>query len=178
MKDENQANVEKLTILQAIFKSLAEQVDTKSETSLRHKVDEYFAELQEQTGARTFDLKINDELVGTYTRRKNKEKRERAENHLNINNRVSLEKWLAGVTDVELREYALDTLDDFARYKWQHDGELPYGCTVETIIIPGEAESYTGVLKVDPQLVAGALKGHLPDTVIGLLEGGNDERDY
>lgn len=172
---EENNDVEKLVIAQALYKSIGAQVDTKSSTNLRARVDNYYKNLQMRTGARTFDLKMNDVLVGTYTRRKVKEKREKHEQHLNVDNEVQLKKWLAGVTNEELREYALDTLHDFARYKYEHDGEIPYGCTVETIIIPGEPEKYTGVLKVDPQLVGQALSSQLPESIRGLLESAGED---
>lgn len=169
------SDLDNLIVAQALYKELGKAVSTSTPGNLRSRVDDFFASEHERTGARTFDLKLNDELVGTYTRRKANKKRAKTENYLNIVNVAQLKAWLVDVTDIELREYVIDRLDDFARYKWEHDGEIPYGCTVETIDIDETPETYTGMMKIDTKAVADAMRQQLPPVILGLLEGGNDE---
>ena len=58
--------IAKLVVAQAVYKLSAEQVSTKEPGNLRSRVDEYYRGLFEATGAKSFEVRIGGEKVGTY----------------------------------------------------------------------------------------------------------------
>ena len=164
---------EKLAFAQALFKAVSELVSTKNPDSLRAEVDRQFLEQYEQTGAKSFDLSINGENVGTYSLRFSKERPQESRTELEIYDYEQLAKWFNEKTDEELRYYVALNLGDYARYAFDMEGELPDGCRPREIITAAiPKQCIGGVLKVDGGKVAQAMKGQLGQSVAGLLSGG------
>lgn len=170
--------IERLAVAQALYKTCGELVDTKNPDSLRSQVDAEFLEQYENTGAKSFAVKIGNDEVGTYSLRFSKPTAERHEYYFNVYDYVLLNKWFADVTNEELREFIYENLREFAEWKWKKDGEVAYGCNIEEMVIPETPkEVQGGTLKVDPWKVAAALKTGLPVAFNNLLEGGENDED-
>lgn len=155
-----------VAIAQAVYKTVAEYVSTKSDDNLRAEFDCAIAELYDSTGAKSFDMKIGNATVGTVSVRKSKEHEECS---LSVTDQAAFEKWLLktglGHTEIVYSE------DDVIRY-FTNTGEMPEGANIDLMRIP---EQITGTtLRVDTNKVADALAGELPQAVSNLLTGGNN----
>lgn len=151
---------ERLLIAQAIYKAVASEVKT-GEDNLRGRVDAEYLDLYEKTGAKSFDMRLNGEKVGTYSVRVTEPK---VRDELAVVNYQALCNWA---------EENGCMMPDMAAIQrcFEETGEVPDGCVVERIETEGRA---TPSLRVDAQKVADVMGAQLPDAVRGLLEGGEN----
>ena len=175
---------EKLAIAQAIYKAVADQVATKDPYNLRGECDEYMRQRYEESGEKlTKRIVINGCEVGTLFTNESKPVASSVETTIVVEDIDALGEWatshVADEFDRFLDEIKDETMERFARWYAARTGELPEGCTLETVVIPARPRSYCGtVLKVDERAVANALEGQLPAYVANLLEGETeDEHD-
>ena len=168
------SDIEKLAFAQALYNSVGKLVSTKDGDSLRAAVDAEFKERYEQTGAKSYDVQINGQDVGTYSLRFSKEKPQESHTVRRVNDYEQLAKWFNDKTDEEIRYYVALNLGDYANYCFRYDGELPDGCEPQEIITAAIPKQIIGgLLKVDGAKVANAMKGQLGKSVFGLLGGGD-----
>lgn len=171
MDERRLTDVERLAIAQALYKKIAELVDTKDPDSLRSAVDRGYKELYEQTGAKSFEVKLNGQSVGNYSVRISKKKPSATSKRFMVKDYEKLAKWFVGLDVDTVKDYAAQDLEKFALWHTEATGELPDGCKiVETITTVG-GEYMGGTLKVDPQEVINAMGEQLPPSIAGLLEG-------
>lgn len=166
-------DIERLTLAQALYKMAGELVDTKNPDSLRSMVDESFLRLYEETGSRTFDVKLNGEVVGTYSLRFSKPKESEARYSFEVDDYEALAKWYEGVPVETILHYVALDLNQFAEWYLADTGELPEGCVMEKVVTPAIGKTYQGgTLKIDVEKVKEAVSGFLPSRyVFGLLGG-------
>lgn len=165
-------DTEKLAFAQALYNSVGKLVSTKDPDSLRAAVDDHYREMYETTGAKSYDVTLNGEDVGTYSLRFSKEKPQETRTELEIFDYEQLAKWFNDKTDDEIRYYVALNLGDYARYCFEMEGEVPEGCRPREIVTAAvPKQCIGGVLKVDGQKVADAMRGQLGQSVAGLLEG-------
>ena len=169
-------DVERLAFAQALFKMAAKLVDTKDPDSLRAKVDRGYKELYEQTGSKSFDVMLNGQQVGTYSIRFSKPKQEEKRYSFEVVDYEKLARYFTSeITDAECRDFASSFLAMFAEYVFNASGEILDGCDVIPIITPATEKQYIGgVLKIDSEQVQEAVRDVLPQTVVGLLGGGDE----
>lgn len=170
---ENLTDIERLTLAQALYKMAGELVDTKNPDSLRSAVDEGFLRLYEETGSKSFDVKLNGEVVGTYSLRFSKPKESEARNSFEVSDYEALAKWFDGVPVETILHYAALDLTQFAEWYFTHTGELPEGCELVKVVTPAIGKEYQGgTLKIDVEKVKSAANSLLPSRyVFGLLGG-------
>ena len=154
--------IEQLAIAQALYKSVAAYVKTNDPDNLRGQVDAEYRRLFVETGAKSFEVRIDGVKVGTYSFA---EKKSRVSRHL---------CWDEDYFD-EIMEWAIEndcvSLDESKVFDHIDDtGELPPHCGVDEYCYPTE---YTPSFKVDVEAVKEALGTGLPAAVHGLLEGGD-----
>lgn len=152
--------VEQLAVAQAVYKLAAEKVNTKEPGNLRSEVDMYYREMFEQTGAKSFEIRIGKEKVGTYSVLVTKpETRVR----LKVTDARALMAWCEA-------NDALRVEPDMQRVEsiFGETGELPDGCEVEATSAPG-GEYAKSSLRIDPEKVNNALGGA---DVLPMLMGG------
>lgn len=152
-----QVDIERFALEQALYKYLAERVSTKDPDSDRAMVDEHFLKLYEQTGAKSFEIRIDGQKVGTYSVRVKKGARELK---------------VAPIDERLYREWAIDhgyvTVDEKAMIAhFEATGEEPDGAEIVTIATPEHVAG--GTVKVDEEAVAQAFGEKLPARVAGLL---------
>ena len=165
-------DIEKLAFVQALYKGVSELVSTKDPDSLRSEVDRQFLEQYEQTGAKSFDVKINGHDVGIYSLKFSKEKPQETKTILTVKDYEQLARWFNDKTDEEIRYYVALNLWDFANYCFTFDGEVPDGCEVQEVITAAVPKQVIGgMLKVDGSKVCEAMRGQLGASVAGLLGG-------
>lgn len=162
---------ERLAIAQALYKVCGELVDTKNPDSLRGECDRFYKLQYEQTGSKSFDVKIHDDVVGTYSIRFSKEEPQEVRQQLTIKDYVALAKWFDSLPDDEVKHYVSKDLQPFAEYWLAETGEMPEGCSMDEIVILAKPKQYIGgVLKIDPTRVKDAVGNALPQGIAGLLE--------
>lgn len=151
--------VEQLAVAQAVYKTVASIVSTKDADSLRAQCDEDTIANYMSTGAKSYDVRVLGEKVGTYSVRVNKAKKVST---IAVEDAAAYYDWCA--------EMGYLVTDDKRAQQWfEQTGELPDGCTV---IVDEQPERVAGTtLKVDERKVAAAMGGELPTAVRGLLEG-------
>lgn len=169
-------DTEMLAFAQAVYKSVSELVSTKNPDSLRSAVDGYYYKLFRETGAKSFNVTINGEDVGTYSLKFSKEQPQQTRTELEIYDFEELAKWFNDKTDEEIRYYVALNLGDFARYCFNVEGEIPQGCRPKEIITASVPKHCIGgSLKVDSRKVAQAMRGQLGRSVAGLLGGATND---
>lgn len=166
---------ERLALAQTFYKMAGALVDTKSPDSLRSTVDAEYKALYEQTGSKSFDVKLNGEVVGTYSIRFSKPKESETRLSFEVHDYIKLAKWFDTVPSNIITDYISTDLAQFAEWYFMHMGEMPDGCDIDKIITPATDKEYIGgVLKVDTEKVIDAAKGLLPASVVGLLGDGHE----
>ena len=163
-------NTEQLAIAQALYNHLGKMVSTKDPDNLRGEADAHYKALFEETGAKSFDVRINGEKVGTYTVKVSKPTPAITRKDFTITDKDKLLCW-AATQDTELvYDYVSERLEDFALWYSTLTGEAPKGCEWVATIEPGKEPEYMGgVLKVDADAVANVTRS-LNIGVAGLLE--------
>lgn len=174
------SKIEKLAVAQAIYKVVAAQVSTKDKGNLRGQVDAEMLADYEANGNRTRDVRVNGQIVGTLSVKKSKPKPAIAAevvSHAAVEDLDRFNDWLWRSEPDKLIDYIFANADDFAAWWLDLTGELPDGCEIVHITVPGEPavpEQVTGTtLKVDEYKVADALKGELTGAVAALLTEGD-----
>jgi len=165
--------MEQLAIKQALFKVLAADVDTKDPDSLRGYVSADIIGRYEQTGAKSYDLRIGGMKVGTMSVTVSKETDERTERRFEVTDDAKLDAWVRGDDAQQFWDaYITSHRAEFARWYFECMGELPDGCEMVEETIPAQPERVKGTtMRVDPKKVAKALGSELPGAVAGLLGG-------
>lgn len=165
-------NQEQLAIAQAMYKHFAALVSTKDPDSLRAAVDDEMRQLYEQTGAKSFDVKLCGEKVGTYSLTIAKDKPESTETRLQVNDGNALMQWCIS------EGFAAPDMDAILQH-FDKCGEVPDGCEAVTVTIPADPGGHVArtTLKVDEVKVAEvAMENNLTafvDPIAGRLTDGN-----
>ena len=153
---------------QAIYSELGKRLKTNDPLNARGELDAHFAALRESSGARSFDLTVNGEEVGTYTFSKSKEK---TVPQLDITDMHAFYSWcdengLLQLPKAEtVRQWITET------------GELPDGAVVAEVTEGGQTAK-RGTMRVDFDKVRHAVGGDFAPAIEGIndmamLEGSN-----
>ena len=168
-------DIERLTLAQALYSELGKIVSTKDPESLRSQIDEQYRELYESTGSKSYDVKLNDNIVGTYSIRFTKPKESESRDVFEVRDYEALAKWFEGIDASILAKFVAHDLAQFAEWYFAETGEKPEGCELVTVVTPAVEKRYIGgALKVDSQSVLEAMNDALPYYVAGLLDGNNE----
>ena len=152
--------IEKLAIAQAIYKKIAAIVSTKDADSLRAQCDADMRTNYENTGAKSYDVVINDKKVGTYSVKTSKPRQDVIFDIENMN------KYIGWCID----NNCINADDKQAMRIFESTGEVPDGVKIRTVERPG---GYAGTtLKIDENDVIDALGDALQENAVKLLEGG------
>lgn len=160
--DEIAKRIEQLAVAQAVYKLAAAQVSTREPGNLRSEVDEHYHGLYLETGAKSFDVSIAGQKVGTYSVKLTKPKEDTV---MTVVDRDAFEAWCREngcVREVFDEERAFGT--------FLSTGELPGGCHVTKVTSTG-GEFSGGTLHIDPEKVNAALGGA---EVMPMLMGGDE----
>lgn len=170
----DKTEIERLAFAQALYQRLGELVSTKDPDSLRAAADEFYKDLYETTGAKSFEVSIDGQKVGTYSVRVSKPKPAETKERLIVDDAGTFSVWIEHETNAEvLQMFAQSRLEEFANWLFETTGEIPYGCFVEQTVSLAQPARYSGgALKVDPLSVLDAMQGKLGTAVKGILGGG------
>lgn len=152
--------IEQLAVAQAVYKLAAAKVSTREPGNLRSEVDDHFREAFESTGAKSFDVRIGGEKVGTYSIKTTEGKRSIG---LETHDPAAYRAWC------EANGFVKTVIDeDAAAANFEETGEVPDGCSIAYFDTPEGA--YAGsALRVDPAMVNRAIGGA---NVMPMLMGG------
>ena len=162
-------DAEKLAVWQALYQIAGKAVSTRSRDNLRASCADGLRELYDATGAKSVDVRVNGEKVGTMSLRIAKAE-ERME--LICQDEDAFITWLCG----EGRDYLTEAMRDGMGRKVlgyaRRDGVVPDGCQSVRDSIP---ETIIGTtLRVDPEKVWRAGGAQLGEYVRGALESGGE----
>ena len=114
--------IEQLAVAQAVYKLSAEQVSTKEPGNLRAEVDAHYREMFEKTGAKSFEVRIGREKVGTYSIKTTEGKRSIG---LETHDPAAYRAWC------EANGFVKTVIDeDAAAANFEETGEVPDGCSI------------------------------------------------
>lgn len=166
-------DIEILAVEQAIYNMIGADVSTKDPYNLRARVNAAYRDLYEQTGATSFEVRVNGEKVGTYSFARKKGTPERVVSgpvvtdpeKLRADDRDDWLDWCRRYIDAHIVELATEYATE--------TGELLDGMELVTETVPATPDTVrpSGTLRVHPQMVAEALGNALPSTIAGLLGG-------
>lgn len=169
-------DLRKLVLLKYIENECKKQTDGKNVDSLRYEVDRYYDEMNEKEGTDKVAVWVDGERVATYYPRYSEETRDKREMHIGISNRVEMWKWFATVDGEELRSFATAHIEDFIDWIWSETGEIPDGCTLDDIVIPGKKKERIGWgLRIYQDKMREIVKNKLPGAASLLLGDGDDD---
>lgn len=144
-----------LVIIDTLNKQFKEQLDAKNPHSLRSRVDVRRRELFEQTGAKTSDVRLLGDKVGTYSIRMSKAVESRQGERFEVEDYAALAKFVTDECGDYLMRYVASDLESFAAWYLDYTGEIPEGCVLKKYVTPAvEPEYIGGTLKVDAAKVA------------------------
>lgn len=161
---------QKLAVAAALEKQIKKALDTRSADSIRASVDDELREMFEETGVDRIRIRIGDYDVATMTLSFTKPVQGV---EMRVDDVSALTEWLRTtdegmdvlklllVTDVKFQQAVTKEAMGF--------GFLPDGCRMVEVDEPAHVKGT--VLRVQPDKVAKALAGELPQTVAGLLGG-------
>lgn len=166
---------EKLFVAQAFLNAVGSMCDTKDPDSLRGRVSEEYVRMYEETGAKTFDAKLDGEKVGTFSVKVSKPTDSRERDEFVVADPDKFRRW----KDFRAVAYnfAVEHMQDVADWAFGMTGELPDGCEMRKVIVAGKpgGEVVGTTLRIDEGKVAEVMGAHLPEAAMLLLEGGKDE---
>lgn len=175
MRFEELPPMERLAIEQALYSKLGEDVSTKNPDSLRSEADREVVENYRTMGAKSYDVHVNGQKVGTYSVRTSKERPQETKRRLVVSDPYALDAYAREHAD-EAMEYVHMMMDNFAVFMLETHGVLCDGCEmVEDTISARPSEVIGTTLRVDADKVADAIRGYLPTGIAHLLDGGDDE---
>lgn len=160
--------VEQLAIMQALYKVVREAVNTNNPFNLRAQVDDELLDAYDRSGAKSFDMRVNGQKVGTASVKTTKAK---TENKLHINDFDAYEQWLLA-DGSEYLDMLIQQYGDALLKIIMTDGVIPAGCSVHEVATP---ETVTGTsIRVDPLKVYEAAGPMLGSVVRHALTEGVD----
>lgn len=161
--------MQRLAVAAALEKQVRKVTDARAVDSLRAKADDGLRAMYEATGCDRVRIKIGGEEVGTLSLSLSKP---RSGVEMRVDDARKLTEWLRS-TDEGIDVLSLIALDrsvQGAIVKAATDyGFLPDGCRMVEVDEPARVKGT--VLRVQPEKVARALAGELPQAVAGLLGG-------
>lgn len=171
--------MERLAVFQALYNKIGKEVSTKG-NSLRARADEYFYDMYQQTGAKSYDVKVLGETVGTYSLRFKKPTQAEVVKELQVTDFIELAQYFDKAEDAYeidmIKNYVELDLEAYAKWYFEQTGECLPGTEFVGRFIEGHPKQYDGgVLKIDAMKVAQACEHGQLQGVSQLLLGGGDE---
>lgn len=160
---------QKLAIAAALEKQVKKMTDTRAADSLRTRADDDLRAMFDETGVDRVRIRIGEYDVATLTLSFTKPVQGK---EMRVDDAWALAEWLhctdEGIdvlhgilTDVKVQNAVTTSAMGY--------GFLPDGCRMVDVDEPARIKGT--VLRVQPDKVAKALAGELPQTISGLLEG-------
>ena len=168
--------MEQLAIEQALFSKLGEDVSTKNPDSLRSAIDGEIVGNYRATGAKSYDVHVNGEKVGTYSVRVGKGAPAKTTKNMIVLDQMKLEQFATSDECAEERaEYIALMARNFAEWMLETYGIICDGCDVVENEIPAKPSTVLGTtLRIDSEKVSEAIHGYLPTTIAGFIGGSDD----
>lgn len=171
--------MERLAVFQALYNKIGKEVSTKG-NSLRARADEYFYDMYQQTGAKSYDVKVLGETVGTYSLRFKKPTQAEVVKELQVTDFTELAQHFDKTEDAYeidmIKKYVGYDLEAYAKWYFEQTGECLPGTEFVGRFVEGHPKQYDGgVLKIDAMKVAQACEHGQLQGVSQLLLGGGDE---
>ena len=174
MSSDAQRDIETLSVLQALYNAIGEEVSTQDPTNLRGRVNSYYHGLYEDTGATGFEVRVGGEKVGTYGFNKRKGQPERTVRELRITDSSALTDWRSDDFDEWVEHWLAFHREDLALQYAQETGELPDGIELEERVVPATPDTIrpNGTLRIKRQVVERARDALAGGGLAGFLAGG------
>lgn len=168
------ADTEMLALMQAIYNEIGSEVKTGDPDNLRGRVNDEYLRLYEETGATSFEVRVNGQRVGTYSFPKTKAQPARQESTVEVVDYDALVAWEDSDFDTFCESWVTRNIEAVARAYFEETGELADGMAIVTREVPATPEGIrsSGTMRVQASKVAEAMGPRLEEAVRGLLESG------
>ncbi len=168
-------DMERLAIAQAFMNKVGSMTKTKVDGNLRGRVDRQYKDIYAQCKAKSFEVELFGEKVGTFSLQVSKPTESKVEPVFEVTDEEALTDWRD--FKAAAMAYAMEHPGEIATYHFGRTGELPDGCELVDVVYPGtpggKVEKTT--LSINSEEVARVLGGELPLAAQMLLEGGTDD---
>ena len=161
-----------LTVEQAFYKIVAEDVSTKKRGNLRDEVAEHYIDLYEETGAKSFNVPLMGRVVGTISVREPKEPKSGPSTVAVVEDLDALLSWESDDFDRYCTRWVQLHIEEIARAYMKETGELPEGMVIRSVDPFVPAPRPTVQLRIDPEKVADALGEHKLGMMAHTMLGG------
>lgn len=161
-------DIQRLAVAAALEKQVKKMTDTRAVDSLRTRADDDLRAMFDETGVDRVRIRIGEYDVATLTLSFTKPVQGK---EMRVDDTLALAEWLHGtdegidvlsgiLTDVKVQNAVTTAAMGY--------GFLPDGCRIVDVDEPARIKGTT--LRVQPEKVAKALAGELPQAVAGLLD--------
>lgn len=166
---------DRLIIAQALYNVIAEECSTKDPDNLRGRVSEEYKKLYHETGAKSFDMRLDGVKVGTMSVTVTKPTDSKEVDDFVISDEKSFQNWEG--FEAAVRDYAQNHLQQIADWHFGLTGEVPDGCELTHYIVAGSpgGEVSKTTLKIDTPTVIETMQNRLPEAINTLLLGENND---
>lgn len=163
--------VEWFLFLKMVRDAIGKELDTKNKSNMRGQVDAAYRRLWEQTGGKTYDMRMRGRKVATYSV---KTKHEAHKTVYDLADADAFGDWLLSGDGTHAATLWADRhAEQFVKWYVEETGEIPDGVEPRDVMTSTEGEYDSGmVTHFQPQQVIEALGDDLPTAVAGLLGGG------
>ena len=170
--------IQRLAVAQYVFKCVSGVVSTKDPESLRTMCDHAAIDRYETEGAKSFDLKLDGQKVGTYSVKVSKGKPKRKAPRAWVDDWDEFIDWLTHEEEADgwLRHLIEENGDALALDILRETGEIAPGCSAQPDHCePAEPPRATGTtLRIDMEAMHDVMRPMLGDGVTAFLEGEQD----
>lgn len=154
--------IDAIIAAQAVYSELGKRLKTNDPHNARGELDAHFSAQRKATGARSFDLVVNGEEVGSYTFPKRKEK---TVTRIDVDDVPAYRVWCEsnGLMELPSAERVLRWIEE--------TGELPDGARVAEVT-EGGGTAERGTLRVSFDKVRKAIGGDFAPAIEGMRPAG------
>lgn len=154
---------ERIYVMQAVYKSMAEEMTTGKDNA-RGEFDRRMRDDYVNLGIKTRDAMLMGQKVGTVTVKPDEPKPKQV---FNVDDMDALEDWIPSC-DGQFLQFIVMNMGQFAKWWLDMTGEVPPGCSLETVTPEPKEPRVT--LTIKPDKVAEVM-GALPGDMRPLLGG-------
>lgn len=164
--------IERLAVEQAIYNAIGADLKTGVTHNLRGEVNAYYLDQYVHSGAKSFEVRVNGQTVGTYSFAKAKGRPAETVTEVVVTSIDALRAYDDSDFDAYCARWVLGNIEQIARDYFAETGVLPDGMAVMEHHVPEVPDGIKagGTLRIRPEFV-GMARAAIEGNVIGLLEG-------
>ena len=162
--------VEWFLFLKMMRDAIGKELDTGNASNMRGQVDAVYRKLWEQTGGKSFEMRMRGNKVATYSVKTTKERHKTV---YDLEDATAFGDWLFSEDGRQAAQmWADEHPEQFVKWYVERTGDIPDGVQPRDVTVSNEGEYNGGMVsQFRQQEVLRALGDDLPTAVAGLLGG-------